>query len=97
MNGLNGKNFTSAGIRDGRQNASKAIAEDLAFTASTQVIGSTNRTELRGFAPVISRTSQGKWGSLVETQQIPFSWEPTVVHMSACSSYEARIIQSPEE
>lgn len=32
MNGLNAKNFTSAGIRDGRQHASKAIAEDLAFT-----------------------------------------------------------------
>lgn len=32
MNGLNATGFTSAGIRDGRQNASKAIAEDLAFT-----------------------------------------------------------------
>jgi hypothetical protein len=32
MNGLNATGFTSGGIRDGRQNASKAVAEDLAFT-----------------------------------------------------------------
>ncbi|MDD1649109.1 MAG: hypothetical protein LUO80_01775, partial [Methylococcaceae bacterium] len=32
MNGLDARGFTSAGIRGGRQNASKAIAEDLAFT-----------------------------------------------------------------
>lgn len=32
MNGLDARGFTSSGIRGGRQNASKAIAEDLAFT-----------------------------------------------------------------
>jgi hypothetical protein len=32
MNGLNAEGFTSAGIREGRQSGSKAIAEDFAFT-----------------------------------------------------------------
>lgn len=32
MNGLNAQGFTSAGIRDGRQSGSKAVAEDFAFT-----------------------------------------------------------------
>lgn len=32
MNGLDARGFNSTGIRDGRQSASKAVAEDLAFT-----------------------------------------------------------------